>query len=63
MLIIKFFSTKAIAKRLEKVLPKKINHDQTGYIEGRFIGENIKLIQDIMFNTKTMEKKLESQVF
>ena len=48
--------TKAIAKRLEKILPKIINHDQTGYIKGRFIGENIRLIQDIMFYTKTMEK-------
>ena len=48
--------TKAIAKRLEKILPKIINHDQTGYIKGRFIGENIRLIQDIMSCTKTMEK-------
>ena len=48
--------TKAIAKRLEKILPKIINHDQTGYIKGRFIGENIRLIQDLMSYTKTMEK-------
>ena len=48
--------TKAIAKRLEKILPKIINHDQTGYIKGRFIGENVRLIQDIMSYTKTMEK-------
>ena len=48
--------TKAIAKRLEKILPKIINHDQTGYIKGRFIGEDIRLIQDIMSYTKTMEK-------
>ena len=47
--------TKAIAKRLVKILPKIINHDQTGYIKGRFIGENIRLIQDIMSDTKTME--------
>jgi len=33
--------TKAIAKRLEKVLPKEINPDQTGYIKNRYIGENI----------------------
>ena len=31
--------TKTIAKRLEKVLPKIINSDQTGYVKGRFIGE------------------------
>ena len=35
--------TKSIAKRLEKVLPKIINSDQTGYIKGRFIGENVRL--------------------
>ena len=33
--------TKSIAKRLEKVLPKIINPNQTGYIKGRFIGENV----------------------
>ena len=48
--------TKAIAKRLEKVLPKIINPNQTGYIKGRFIGENVRLIQDIMFYTKQEEK-------
>ena len=38
--------TKSIAKRLEKVLPKIINSDQTGYIKGSFIGENVRVIQD-----------------
>ena len=40
--------TKCIAKRLEKVLPYLIDGDQTGYIKGRFIGENIRLISDII---------------
>ena len=44
--------TKAIAKRLEKVLPKVINPDQTGYIKKRYIGENIRLISDIMTYTE-----------
>ena len=48
--------TKSIAKRLEKVLPKIINSDQTGYIKGRFIGENVRVIQDVMFHTKQEEK-------
>ena len=39
-------ATKCIAKRLEKVLPYLIDGDQTGYIKGRFIGENIRLISD-----------------
>ena len=47
--------TKSIAKRLEKVLPKIINPYQTGYIKGRFIGENVRLIPDAMFHTKQRE--------
>ena len=35
-------ATKAIAKRLEAVLPLVINADQTGYIKGRYIGENLR---------------------
>lgn len=41
--------TKVLAIRLEKVLPKIINPDQSGYVKGRYIGENIRLIQDLMF--------------
>ena len=44
--------TKIIAKRIEKVLPRIINPNQTGYVKGRFIGKNIRLIQDVMFLTK-----------
>jgi len=47
--------TKSTAKRLEKVLPKIINTNQTGYIKGRFIGENVRLIQDAMFHTKGLD--------
>ena len=54
--------TKSIAKRLEKVLPKIINPNQTGYIKGRFIGENVRLIQDAMFYTK-QEKKTGIAIF
>ena len=34
------------------MLPKIINSDQTGYVKGRFIGENVRLIQDVMFFTE-----------
>ena len=44
--------TKTLAQRLEKVLPTVINPDQTGYVKGRFIGENVRLIRDIMFFTE-----------
>ena len=37
-----------IAKRLKQVLPYIINEDQTGFISGRFIGENIRLLYDVI---------------
>ena len=40
--------TKVITKRIEKVLPTLINSDQTGYVKGRFIGENVRLIYDVI---------------
>ena len=44
-------ATKALALQLKKVLPSIINDAQTGYMEGRFIGENIRLISDILHFT------------
>ncbi|KAL9951638.1 hypothetical protein ACROYT_G044340 [Oculina patagonica] len=41
-------ATKAIAHRISNVLPKIINDDQTGYVKERYIGQNIRLIMDIM---------------
>ena len=41
-------ASKALALRLKKVLSAIINNAQTGYVEGRFIGENIRLISDIL---------------
>ena len=37
-----------IASRIKTVLDKLISKDQTGFIKGRFIGENTRLIYDIM---------------
>ena len=42
---------KAPALRLKKVLPSIINDAQTYYMEGRFIGENIRPILDILHFT------------
>ena len=46
---------KAIATRIEKVLPLIINSNQTGFIKGRYIGENIRLINGILEQTKAQE--------
>ena len=63
MLTIKFLLRQSQRSRLEKILPKIINHDQTGYIKGRFIGKNIRLIRDIKFYTKTIKKKTGIPIF
>ena len=36
---------------MEPVLPIPIHADQTGFIKGRYIGENISLISDLMAQT------------
>ena len=37
-----------IAERLKQILLYIINEDQTGFISGRFIGENIRLLYDVI---------------
>jgi hypothetical protein len=40
--------TTTLAKRLRNILPTIINSDQTAYIKGRFKGQNIRLINDVI---------------
>ena len=37
-----------LANRLKTVIDKLISPDQTGYIQGKFLGQNIRVIQDII---------------
>ena len=39
---------KAIAKRIQPMLPQIIHADQTGFNKGRYIGENIRLVDDLI---------------
>ena len=41
-----------IANRLKSVLPNIINIDQTGFLSGRYIGENIRTLYDLMAYTE-----------
>ena len=41
--------SKVIAERLKIVLPEIIHTDQKGCVPGRYIGENIRLIDDILY--------------
>ena len=40
--------SKALAARLKNVLPKIISSEQSAYVKNRFIGENGRLISDII---------------
>ena len=43
----KFYSA-ILANRLKQILNKLIHPNQKGFVEGRFIGENIRLTYDII---------------
>ena len=43
---------RAFAKRIELKLPKLIHSAQTGFVKGRFIGQNVRLLNDIMEYTE-----------
>ncbi len=44
-----------LANRLQKVLKSIINENQTGYIKGRYIGANARLIQDYFENCENFQ--------
>ena len=48
-------ASKVIAKRIEPILPSLIHPDRTGFVKGRYIGENIRLIPDVMEQTKKLK--------
>ena len=44
--------SKTLAIRIKKILPHIIHNNQSGYVEGRYIGETIRTIYDVMEFTK-----------
>ena len=48
-------ASKAIATRMVKFLPHVINSNQTGFMKGRYIGQNIRLFNDIMEQTELQD--------
>ena len=54
-------TVKAIANRIKKVLPTLIHETQTGFMKGRYIGENIRLILEAIDITD--ENNLPGMIF
>ena len=46
-----------LSYRLEQVIDKIVSPDQTGYIKGRFIGTNIRLIEDLIEHAGIQDRK------
>ena len=45
-----------IGNRIRKVLPTIIPYDQSGFMSDRFVGDNIRLMYDILNNAKITKK-------
>ena len=45
-------ASKAIVTRIKMVLPQLIHTDQTGFMKNRFIGQNIRLLSDLLEQTE-----------
>ena len=45
-------ASKTIARRIEKVLPLLVCSNHSGFVKGRYMGQNMRLIKDILERTK-----------
>ena len=46
-----------IARRIKAKLPQIISPDQTGFMADRFIGDNIRLVYDVLAEANTSQKR------
>ena len=46
-------ASKALAFRLRKVIHKVIHYDQTAYVKGRYFGESLRLIDDLLASAES----------
>lgn len=53
-------AAKSIANRIKKILPNIIHHSQTGFMQDRYIGENIRLTHDVI--TYANDKNLKGLI-
>ena len=49
--------SKAIASRLEKVLPDMIHHNQNAHVKGRTIFDAVRTVDDILEYTERLQIK------
>ena len=49
-------TSSCIAARIKTVLPKIIHNDQKGFMKGRYIGENLRLLYDVLVYTNVYKK-------
>ena len=49
-------ATKVIANRIKQIITKIVDNSQTGFIKGRYIGENIRLLLEIIDNAEDENK-------
>ena len=49
-------ATKVIANRIKHIITKIVDNSQTGFIKGRYIGENIRLLLEIIDNAEDKNK-------
>ena len=52
-----------LVSRLHTVIGKLVSPEQTAYIRGRYIGENVRLLLDVIEYTKEKQKKKDIYIY